>query len=84
MPVSGGGLKVRSVVLLAPSAYLASAASTAELTPSRPLARLRVVEDSRTAIALTTWMRQASVRHHRHRSQKLRELGTTSSAIYEP
>ncbi len=60
LPVRWGGLGVRSVVLLAPSAYLASAASTAELTSSLLPAHLRDIEDSGTAIALSTWMKQAS------------------------
>ena len=46
----GGGLGVRGVVLLAPSAYLASAASTAELTSTLLPARLRDVDDSGIAI----------------------------------
>ena len=51
LPVRWGGLGVRGVVLLAPSAYLASAASTAELTSTLLPARLRDVNDSGIAIA---------------------------------
>jgi len=47
------GLRVRSVVLLALSVYLASAASTVELTSRLPPARHRDIEDSGTAIALS-------------------------------
>jgi len=45
LPVRWGGLGVRSVVLLAPSAYLASAASTATLTSTLLPPRLRDVKD---------------------------------------
>ena len=41
LPVRRGGLGVRSVVLPAPSAYLASAASTTELSSSLLTVRLR-------------------------------------------
>ena len=60
LPVRWGGLGVRSVVLLAPSAYLASAASTAELASSLLPARLRDVVDSGIAPATSAWLQQAS------------------------
>ena len=60
LPVRWGGLGVRGVVLLAPSAYLASAASTAELTSTLLPARLRDVDDSGIAIATSAWLRQAT------------------------
>jgi hypothetical protein len=60
LPVRWGGLGVRSVDLLAPSAYLASAASTAELTSALLPARLREVGDGGIAVALSTWKRLAS------------------------
>ncbi len=60
LPVRWGGLGVRGVVLLAPSAYLASAASTTELTSALLPARLRDIEDSGIATAMRAWTRQAT------------------------
>jgi len=60
LPVRWGGLGVRGVVLLAPSAYLASAASTMELTSALLPARLRNVEDSGIGVAMSAWTRQAT------------------------
>jgi hypothetical protein len=59
LPVRWGGLGVRSVVMLAPSAYLASAASTSELTLSLIPARLRDTMDSGIAPATSAWLRMA-------------------------
>ena len=59
-PSGGGGLSVRSVVLLAPSAYLASAASSTELTSILLPARLRDVKDSGVNAALAAWTSQAA------------------------
>ena len=53
LPVRWGGLGVRGVVLLAPSAYLASAASTTELTSTLLPERLRDIEDSGIAAAMS-------------------------------
>ena len=61
LPVRWGGLGVRGVALLAPSAYLASAASTTELTSALLPAHLRDVEDSGMAVARAAWLRQATV-----------------------
>src|SRR5664279_6095907 len=55
LPVRWGGLCARSVVLLAPSAYLASAASTMELTSTLLPIRLRDIEDSGVASAMSAW-----------------------------
>jgi len=55
LPVRWGGLGVRSIVLLAPSAYLASAASTMELTSALLPARLRDIVDSGVASAMSAW-----------------------------
>jgi len=60
LPVRWGGLGVRSVTLLAPSAYLASAANTAELTAALLPARLRDIEDSGVAVAMAAWKRLAT------------------------
>ena len=49
-----------AVVLLAPSAYLASAASTAECTSTLLLARLRDIKDSGIDAALSAWSKQAT------------------------
>jgi hypothetical protein len=46
LPVRWSGLGIRRVVSLAPSAYMASAASTAELTSSLLPTRFREVVDS--------------------------------------
>jgi hypothetical protein len=46
LPVRWGGLGVRGVVLLAPSAYLASAASTSEFKSALLPPHLRDVKDS--------------------------------------
>ena len=56
----GGGIAVRSAVLLAPSAYLASAASTTELTSSLLPVRLHDTMDSGIASATSAWLRQAN------------------------
>jgi len=50
-----GGLGIRSVVMLALSAYLASAASTTELTSSLLPSRLHDIKDSNTPSALLEW-----------------------------
>lgn len=60
LPVRWGGLGVRSVVSLAPSAYLASAASTAALTSTLLPARLRTIEDSGIAVSMSVWKRLAT------------------------
>ena len=60
LPVRWGGLGVRGVVLLAPSAYLASAASTTELTSILLPAHLRSIEDSDMASAMSAWTKLAS------------------------
>jgi len=60
LPVRWGGLVVRSAVLLAPSAYLAFAASTTELTSSLLPVRLRDAVDSGIAAATSAWLRQAN------------------------
>ena len=60
LPVRWGGLGVRGVVLLAPSAYLASAANTMDLTSALLPARLRAVKDSGIDAALAAWTRQAT------------------------
>jgi len=60
LPVRLGGLGIRSVVSLAPSAYLASAASTEELTSSLLPTRLRDVIDSGIATAMSAWSQLAT------------------------
>ena len=60
LPVRWGGLGVRGITLLAPSAYLASAASTMELTSAILPARLRDIEDSGVASAMSAWTMQAT------------------------
>ena len=60
LPVRWGGLGVRGITLLAPSAYLASAASTMELTSALLPMRLRIIEDSGIASAMSTWTRLAT------------------------
>ena len=59
-PSGGGGLGVRSVVSLALSAYLASAASNTELTSILLPARLRDVKDSGVDAALAAWTSRAA------------------------
>jgi len=59
LPVRWGGLGVRSVVMLAPSAYLASAASTTELISSLLPAHLRDTRDSGIAPAYSAWLHLA-------------------------
>jgi len=77
--VRWSGLGVRSV-----GTYLVSAASTAEITPaSYHAARLRDLEDSGTAISLS-WMRHIKSGIIGTVLKRLRELGTTSAARYEP
>ena len=56
---SMGRLGVRSAVLLAPSAYLASAASTTELASSLLPVRLRDAVDSGIEPATSFWLRLA-------------------------
>ena len=60
LPVRWGGLGIRSVVSLAPSAYLASAASTVDLTTSLLPTRLHDVVDSGIANAMSAWIRLAT------------------------
>ena len=60
LPVRWGSLGVRGITLLAPSAYLASAASTMELTSTLLPARLRIIEDIGVASAMSTWTRLAT------------------------
>ena len=60
LPIRWGGLGVRGVVLLAPSAYLASAASTMELISTILPARLRDIKDSGVDAALAAWTSQAA------------------------
>jgi len=55
LPIRWGGLGVRGVVLLAPSAYLASATSTTELISILLPVRLRAVKDSGIDVALVAW-----------------------------
>ena len=55
LPVRWGGLGIRSAVMLAPSAYLTSAASTAVLTRSLLPDRLHDIEHPGTTSAMTTW-----------------------------
>jgi len=55
LPMRWCGLGVRGVVLLASSAYLASAASTTELTSILLPARLRAIKDSEIDAALAAW-----------------------------
>jgi len=55
LPIRWGGLGIRSVAMLAPSAYLASTASTTELTSSLLPSRLRDIKDSNTPAALLEW-----------------------------
>jgi hypothetical protein len=59
LPVRWGGLGVRSVIMLAPSAYLASAACTMELTSSLLPAYLRDSKDSGIAPATSAWLHLA-------------------------
>ena len=54
------GSQCSSVVLLAPSAYLASATSTAECTSRLLPARLRDIKDSGIDAALSAWLKQAT------------------------
>jgi hypothetical protein len=60
LPVRWSGLGVRGVVLLAPSANLASAASTSELKSALLLPRLRGVKDSGIDVALAAWSELAT------------------------
>ena len=60
LPVRWGGLGVRGVVSLAPSAYLASAASTSELISVLLPARLSDFKDSGIEVALSAWITRAS------------------------
>jgi hypothetical protein len=55
LPVRWGGLGIRGAVLLAPSAYLASAASTSSLTQSLLPTRLQDIADQYIAVTLSTW-----------------------------
>lgn len=60
LPIRWGGLGIRSVVSLAPSAYLASAARTEELTTSLLPTRLSAVVDSGIVTAMTAWSQLAT------------------------
>ena len=60
LPVRWGGLGVRGVVLLAPSAYLASAANTTQLTTALVPERLRNATESGISTATSAWIKQAT------------------------
>jgi hypothetical protein len=60
LPVRWGGLDIHSVVSLAPSAYMASAASTAELMLSLLPTQLHNVVDSGVATTMSAWIMWAS------------------------
>jgi hypothetical protein len=60
LSVRWGGLGNLGVFLLAPSAFLASAASTMELTFALFPARLHDVKDSGIDTAMSAWLRHAS------------------------
>jgi len=60
LPVKWGGLGIRSVVSLAPSAYLASAASTKELTTSLLPTRMKEIVDGGIAPATSAWVQLAT------------------------
>ena len=60
LPVRWGGIGVRSVVHLAPSAYLASAFCTADLTQSLLPVRLQTLNEVNIDPTLSTWSTMAS------------------------
>jgi Reverse transcriptase (RNA-dependent DNA polymerase) len=60
LAVRWGGLGIRGVVLLAPSAYLASAAATKDLTQRLLPVSLRDSEDSGLAPAMAAWLTNTS------------------------
>jgi len=60
LPVRLGGLGIHSVISLAPSAYLASAVSTEELTTSLLLSRMHGAVDSDIATAKSAWSQLAT------------------------
>lgn len=55
LPVRDGGLGIRSAVLLAPSAFLASAAGTTELQAGILPPTIAILPDSSVESALSTW-----------------------------
>jgi len=59
LPVRWGGLGVRSAALLAPSAYLASAASTLDKVISLLPIRLHAIADPSASVALRLWQAAA-------------------------
>jgi len=59
LPVAEGGLGVRSAVMLAPSAFLASVTATREIVNSLLPARLRTVTDMWESPALERWREMA-------------------------
>jgi hypothetical protein len=59
LPVRWGGLGVRSAVLLAPSAYLASAAGTLDRVISLLPSHLHAITDPSVAAALQSWQAAA-------------------------
>jgi hypothetical protein len=60
LPVRWGGLGTRGAVLLAPSAYLASAAGATVLLSRLLPVRLLTIDDPCTAVALTAWRLQVN------------------------
>jgi len=62
LPVRCGGLGFRGIrpILLAPSAYLLSAACTIELTSTLLSLHLQTADDSGGATAMSAWKRQVS------------------------
>ena len=55
LPVHMGGLRVRSVCMLAPSAFLASAAATLPLQEAIPSASVAGADDTEVSNIKTTW-----------------------------
>jgi hypothetical protein len=61
LPVRDGGLGIRSVALLAPSAFLASAAATLDLQNSLLPEAVALLEDTHRESTLATWLARHSV-----------------------
>ena len=84
LPVKDGGLGIRSVTMLAPSAFLASAAGTLQTQDSILPARLHDRVDASTANSLVAWKKLASeetpAESKQHRQKEWDKINTRKIA----
>ena len=77
LPVKDGGLGIRSVTVLAPSAFLASAASTLRIQNDILLVRLHIQVDSSKVRTIDAWKKLTQAIFQLKPSKESRRNGTT-------